>query len=233
MNLKILNILLCVLLSNILGNCTLSSGSQNGDDILGNETLTFGPGTLEELKSDPDFIAAYGSIPSLGSSEERKQWLDKLDKVYAGVNADMSKYMYPDGPVTRYGYSVHGVFEVAVNKTVEKLFMDEIYNIFDSKGSQMGIKEVPVVFVHGDLAVPVAGGVTSVVKEAANLSISGEKSTGELNNSKNSDSEPDNENSSKVNSSGGNKSSENKSAPGFELLVGLTCLYGGWKLRKK
>jgi hypothetical protein len=83
------------------------------------------------------------------------------------------------------------------------------------------------------LAVPVAGGVTSVVKEAANLSISGEKSTGELNNSKNSDSEPDNENSSKVNSSGGNKSSENKSAPGFELLVGLTCLYGGWKLRKK
>jgi hypothetical protein len=233
MNLKILNILLCVLLSNILGNCTLSSGSQNGDDILGNETLSFGPGTLEELKSDPDFIAAYGSIPSFGSSEERKQWLDKLDKAYAGVNADMSKYMYPDGPVTSYGYSIHGVFEVAVNKTVEKPFMDEIYKIFDSRASQMGIKEVPVVFMHGDLAVPVVGEVTPVVKEAANLSISGEKSTEELNNSKNNDSEPDNGTSSKVNSSGGNKSSENNSAPGFGLLVGLTCLYGGWKLRKK
>ncbi|WP_243466351.1 hypothetical protein [Methanosarcina mazei] len=42
MNLKMLNILLCVILANILGNCALGSSSQNGEDILENETLNFG-----------------------------------------------------------------------------------------------------------------------------------------------------------------------------------------------
>ena len=51
MNLKMLNILLCVILANILGNCALGSSSQNGEDILENETLNFGPETLNELKS--------------------------------------------------------------------------------------------------------------------------------------------------------------------------------------
>lgn len=31
----------------------------------------------------------------------------------------------------------------------------------------------------------------------------------------------------------GNESSKNNSTPGFELLGSLTCLYGGWKLKKK
>jgi hypothetical protein len=214
MNLKILNILLCVLLSNIIGNCTLSSGSQNGDDILGNETLTFGLGTLEELKSDPNFIAAYGTIPTFGSIEERKQWLDTLDKVYAGVNAEMSEYMYPDGPVTSYGYSIHGVLEVAVNKTVEKPFMDEIYKIFDSKASLIGIKEVPMVFVYQYNPVPTVITGEPEVKETSDLSKS-------------------NNGSSNINNSTGYKSDRITFAPGFGLLGSLICLYGGWRLRKK
>jgi len=43
-----------------------------------------------------------------------------------------------------------------------------------------------------------------------------------------SDSESD-----KGNSSSGNYTIINNSAPGFGLFGGLTCLYGGWKLRKK
>jgi YVTN family beta-propeller protein len=38
---------------------------------------------------------------------------------------------------------------------------------------------------------------------------------------------------SNINNSGGNKLSKTNSAPGFGLLGGLTCLYGGWRLRKK
>lgn len=44
----------------------------------------------------------------------------------------------------------------------------------------------------------------------------------ESNNSDNSDSESDTD----------GKPSKNNSTPGFGLLVSLTCLYGGWKLRK-
>ena len=90
MNLKMLNILLCVILANILGNCALGSSSQNGEDILENETLNFGPETLNELKSNPNFIAAYGNIPAFGSLEERKKWLDTLDLIYTEVNTEVN-----------------------------------------------------------------------------------------------------------------------------------------------
>ncbi len=62
--------------------------------------------------------------------------------------------------------------------------------------------------------------------EEANLSSSEEKKAVEFNNS-NNNSESDNDSSSS-----GNESSKN-STPGFSLLGGLTCLYGGWKFRKK
>ena len=49
----------------------------------------------------------------------------------------------------------------------------------------------------------------------------------ELNNSNNNNSESDN-----GSSLSGNESSNNNSTPGFGLLGSLTCLYGGWKIRK-
>ena len=36
-----------------------------------------------------------------------------------------------------------------------------------------------------------------------------------------------------ISNSTGNESNKNHSAPGFGLLGGLVCLYGGWKLKKK
>jgi len=177
--------------------------------------LTFGPETINKLKSDPNFIAAYGNIPSFTTSEERKQWLDKLNNVHQGAISEMLKYEYPNGPITAFGYSIDGVLQVGigVNKTVEKPFMDEIYKIFDSKAIFVGIKEVPVVFMYQDLAVPTT---MPVVNKTANLSASGEKTSVELNN-----------NSSR------NEPSNKRSAPGFGLLGSLICLYGGWRLRKK
>lgn len=50
-----------------------------------------------------------------------------------------------------------------------------------------------------------------------------EESITEPNNSNNSDSESNTE----------DKPSKNNSTPGFGLLGSLTCLYGGWKLRRK
>jgi hypothetical protein len=67
----------------------------------------------------------------------------------------------------------------------------------------------------------------------SHFSPSGEKNTVEFNNSNNSNSESDNGKSSNINYSGGNKSGKTNSIPGFELIGGLTCLYGGWRLRKR
>jgi hypothetical protein len=186
-----------------------SNNSENADNIPQSLPLTFSSETLDKLKNDPDFVAAYGNIPTFATSDERKQWLDKLNNIHYGVIPEMSKYMHPNRVVTAYGYSIDGVIQVGVNKTVEKPFMDEIYKIFDSKARLIGIKEVPVVFMHQDLAVPTP---KPVVKETANLSTSGDKNP--------------------VNSRG-NKSSKINSAPGFELLGSLTCLYIVWMLRKK
>jgi YVTN family beta-propeller protein len=67
--------------------------------------------------------------------------------------------------------------------------------------------------------------------EKTNLSSFDEKNAVELNNSNNKT----NTNSESDNgiSSGENKSNKNDSIPGFGLLGSLTCIYGGWKLRKK
>lgn len=181
--------------------------------------LAFGPETLDDLRNDSNFIVSYGSIPSFGSLEERQQWLNELDKIYTETDMEMSKYMYPDGPVTSHGYTINGVLEVEVNKQIEKPLMDEIYQIFDSKASQMGIKGVPVVFVYGDIVVPVAGEATSIV-EQNNSSASHENNPIELNNSSNN------------NESDRNESNKNYYVPGFGLFGSLVCLFSRWKLRK-
>lgn len=186
--------------------------------------LTFGPETLDKLKKDPNFIAAYGNIPLFITYEERKQWLDTLDQIYSESNSEMSKYVYPNGPVINYGYTIDGVLEVGVNKTVEKPFMDEIYQIFDLNAGPIGIKEVPVVFMCEDLVVPVDE--TAPVKETVNSSKAKAENNGEINNSNNLDSE-------NSGSSGEGNSSTVRYTPGFELLGSLACLYIGWKLGKK
>lgn len=188
------------------------------------EGFTFGPGTFDKLKKDPNFIAAYGNIPLFITYEERKQWLDTLDQIYSESNLEMSKYVYPNGPVINYSYTIDGVLNIEVNKTVEKPFMDEIYQIFDSKAGLIRIKEVPVVFMREDLVVPVDE--TAPVKETVNSSKAKAENNGEINNSNNLDSEDSG-------SSGEGNSSAFRHTPGFEILGSLTCLYIGWKLRKK
>jgi hypothetical protein len=231
MGLKILNIVFIVTLVYILGNCALGFCSQNRDGTTNNSSnnfenvdniqqslpLTFSPETLDKLRSNPDFIAAYGSIPAFSNQDDRKQWLDRLNNVYHATIPEMSKYEYPNGPVTAFGYSIDGVLLVGINssKTVDKPFMDEIYKIFDSKASLVGVKEVPVVFVYQDNPVPTDITGERAVRETSNLSKS------------------NNESISNIRNSSENKPSKINSAPDFELLGSLICLYSVWRLRKK
>lgn len=195
----------------------------------GNETtqenitvkLTFGPETLDKLKSDPYCIATYGSIPAFATSEERYQWIDTLSDIMDQLfsvsfrqDPDMWKYFDPIGPIRGHSVTFDGVIEVSINNssTVDKPFLDEFYQIIDSKASSMGAKEVPVVFMREN-----------------NLTLDDIESLGSANNDSNSV----NESISNASDSNGNKSNKVNSTPGFELLGSLVCLCGGWKLRKK
>lgn len=122
--------------------------------------LTFGPGTLDELKKDPNFIAAHGKIPAFSASDDRKKWLEKLDKGYSKANKnfkkEMSKKFYPNGQVIAYGYTIDGVFQVTIEKgkKIDIATENEIYNLFSNYGEEYGLKNIPLVFVYGELPVP-------------------------------------------------------------------------------
>ena len=176
--------------------------------------LTFGPETLNELKKDPNFIAAYGNISVFGSLEERKKWLDTLDLIYTEVNIEvnasereMSEYFYPDGPIISYGFTNMGVLKVEVNKEIEKSFMDEIYQIFDSHASRIGVNDVPLVFFRGD------------VPALTELS-----DTADLN---------ETENNTNQQTKSGSETSKEKpnNTPSFSFMYGLFGLYLVYRIR--
>lgn len=137
------------------------SAQENAPNELNATTeLTFGPWTLDELKSNPDFISAYGSIPNFTTSDEKRQWLSNLDTIYTkadkNYDKEISKYFYPNGSVIAYGYNIDGVLKVTIKKgqKLDKAKENEINNLFSSYGQEIGIKDTPVVFVYGDLIVP-------------------------------------------------------------------------------
>ncbi|MCO5382337.1 MAG: hypothetical protein NHB15_09830 [Methanosarcina barkeri] len=142
----------------------------------------------------------------------------------------MWKYFDPIGPVRCHSVTFDGVIEVSINNSskVDTPFLDEFYQIIDSKAISMGVKEVPVVFMREN---------NLTLAEIESLGFTNIESSGstniELPNSTINDSNSINESTLNTSNSSENKSSKINSIPGFELLGSLICLYGGWKLRKK
>ena len=114
-------------------------------------------GSLERIESRDKYgvIATYGREREFYIEDERREWLDKLDSIGSGVRDDMKKYIRPDGPVISYGYSYYGYISVEFleGSDIDEPLMDEIYDIFDQRGKQMGINDVPVLFQFGSIEV--------------------------------------------------------------------------------
>ncbi|MDQ1276293.1 MAG: hypothetical protein QG610_1869 [Euryarchaeota archaeon] len=218
-----------------------------------NETAkhNFSPELINKLEHDSYFyfIAGYGNVPSFTTEEERYQWRDNLTKILYEFFKDNNqkpeplRYADPIGPVRTFTPTLDGVLVISINNstTVDKQFMDEFYQIIDSKANEMGVKEIPVAFMRennltlDDIESSEFGSKTSegVVEKTSNLSASEEENTIKSNSSTTNDSNIISENISSVNNSNENKSNVTSSTPGFELLGSLTCLYMGWKLRRK
>lgn len=209
------------------------SGIDESEDI---KPLDFGPQTLENLKQDPNIVAIKGQIPQYDTQAERESWLDKLDKSRVLLRSDIKPYVYPKGPVLAYGLNFNGYIEVTFYKgaNITDSQIDEIYNVISKKASEASVQDVPVVFDKSDFFQDdVASGDVGAVEETSNMSASEKENLTELSNSSNNGSDLLNESGSKLNSSNESQSSKKNSAPSFGLLGSVTCLYVGWKLRRK
>ncbi len=125
---------------------------------------TFGPETLEELKSNPHVIAVYGKIPAFNGQRDRREWLDKLAKVMDQANEKINLSI-----MEKYGINMCGIpdgyIEVHINMKVVGKNMSvikNIYKIFDESAVNTDIKDVPVVFIgnEGKLKIINCGGRT-------------------------------------------------------------------------
>ena len=219
----------------------LLSGSTNADDEKLNDSEhdedlplpDYGPELFEEIKQNPKFIDARGTMPEIGDGEEEKrEWTNLLTYCSSFSNFSIDPYMKGNGgSVVAFGCSGMGgylfvEFEKNTPESVNESLIDEIYQRIKDHCEQEGISEVPVVFMWGE--VPIEGEGVEIVEEAETLPVSEEKNSVELNNSKKNNSESDNDSSSD-----GNESNKNNSIPGFGLLGSLSCLSGGCRLKKR
>ncbi len=192
----------------------------------------------EYMKEKPErlygnrYIANYGEIPLLKNRKEIHTWGDSLCSIKKCTNGKILHYL-EEGKVVAYGVELTRLFVYIYDglPSEEKAALaEEIYQIIDEEARKQNVTDIPVAFEESGHYVPDEEVMEDegTPGEETNMLASGKKSTGETNNSSNNDSEYDNESSSSE-----EKSNENNSAPGFGLLGGLTCLYGGWRLRKK
>ncbi|WP_394339063.1 hypothetical protein [Methanosarcina sp. UBA289] len=166
-------------------------------------------------------IATYGKIPLLRDKIEFDSWMNKRMLIVNSIREKMAPYMKKE-QVISYGVGFTrievGIYE-NLSSEEKTALAKEIYQIIDEEARKQNITNVPVAFNYSGKV-----GLDEGVEET-NLSAS-EESSREPNNSKNTGFDNNN-------NSSGDKPSKNNSTPGFSLLGSLTCLYGGWKLRKK
>lgn len=163
-------------------------------------------------------IAAYGKIPLLEDRKEIDSWRDKLLSIKSSSEKKILPYEESDQVIT---YEVELTrLSVKINETLSSkektATVKEIYKIINEEARKQNITGVPVVFYQGEFVKETVIEDLRESEEAVNFSTAG-KDSGNISSE----------------SANGSKSSLVNSTPGFELFGSLTCLYLGWKLRKK
>ena len=145
----------------------------------------YGPELFEEVKNDPKFIAARGTMPEIGEGEEEKQeWINSLTNCfrskYSNLPSQMDPYMLAnDGPVLACGCRGMGgyLFVEFDENTQENVSesIDEIYQIIEDNCELKGISEVPVVFMWGEEVIEEEEVEAPALDEVDNADLSDEK----------------------------------------------------------
>lgn len=108
-----------------------------------------------EAQKKNTLIATYGKEREFYIEDQRREWYNQLNTIYTLARDSMEAYMYPQGPVISYGWSIENRIGVGIleGSEVNNSTISDIYNIFDQTGKGIGVDDVPVIFSYIEFPV--------------------------------------------------------------------------------
>lgn len=108
-----------------------------------------------EAQKKNTLIATYGKEREFYIEDQRREWYNQLNTIYTLARDSMEAYMYPQGPVISYGWSIENRIGVGIleGSEVNNSTISDIYNIFDQTGKGIGVADVPVIFSYIEFPV--------------------------------------------------------------------------------
>lgn len=105
--------------------------------------------SIEAQKKDT-LIATYGKEREFYIEDQRREWYKKLDTICKIARNYMEPYTYPQGPVISYGWGIENRVGVGIleGSEVNNSTLDNIHEVFDQAGKEIGVADVPVAFKH-------------------------------------------------------------------------------------
>ncbi|WP_292389478.1 HEAT repeat domain-containing protein [Methanosarcina sp. UBA5] len=119
---------------------------------------TFAKLGLENIEAQHEnpLIATYGKEREFYIEDQRRLWFDQLNKICDLAKDSMEPYMYSKGgPVISYGWRIENRIGVGIleGSEVNNSTLDNIYNVFDRAGKEIGVNDVPVIFSYTEFPV--------------------------------------------------------------------------------
>lgn len=137
-------------------------GMASADDGTGNSKLPdYGPEQFQSVLDEPNVIDIQGKMPSLVLEDDKRNWLKKINKcgLEISTSEELEPYMYRNGGlVIMTGYGSGGSLIVAFNEEAKGTFdedeyINNIYEIYNSKSAKLGITDIPVRFEYESIPV--------------------------------------------------------------------------------
>ncbi|GEM_PF-960624 len=106
------------------------------------------------VKEDKGLIEIKGKSPVLSSDEQKKNCYSNLHTVDKALHEDMKQYLYPNGPVIRYGWNIEGYYTVVFyeNMEISQSQINEIYDLISETAIKTSADGVTVAFLKDDFS---------------------------------------------------------------------------------
>ena len=137
-------------------------GMANADDGAEVSKLPdYGHEQFQALLDKPNVIDIRGTMPELVLEEDKKIWLDQINRVGMATSSavELKPYMEQNGgPIIMTGYNSDGSLLVSFNANAkgtfdENKYINNIYEILNNKSTKLGVKDIPVVFEYESIPV--------------------------------------------------------------------------------
>lgn len=108
-----------------------------------------------EAQHENSLIITYGKEREFYIEDQTREWYKKLDTICKIARNYMEPYSYPEGPVISYGWGIENRVGVGIleGSEVNNSTLDNIYDVFDQAGKEIGVADVPVIFSYTEFPV--------------------------------------------------------------------------------